>query len=91
MMENDVPSAVASAHGGHKNLKSKESYISKTEVAKKAVNKIMSDSLRGEETGKYQDIVEKESMSEKNRLSGILGKQPKIDEDKENETPNKKQ
>ena len=63
MMENDFPSLVASAHGGHKNLKSKESYISKTNVAKKAVNKILSDSLRGEETERFQDIIEKESKT----------------------------
>ena len=78
MLEHDVPSAVASSHGGHRNLQSKESYISKTNAAKKAVNKIMVESIRGENTERFQDILEAENKREQNGIDSIVLKENKI-------------
>ena len=64
MVEGDVPDVIMSAHGGHKNLQSKESYVSKTEAAKKAINKIVADSLAGKEARNFQEIVSAEKRKE---------------------------
>ena len=86
MVESDVPDVLMSAHGGHKSTKSKESYVSKTSTAKKAINKILSDSLKGEESGKFYDIVNNEKMKEKQKIKDIVSRKEHSDE-KENLPP----
>ena len=86
MVESDVPDVLMSAHGGHKSTKSKESYVSKTSTAKKAINKILSDSLKGEESGKFYDIVNNEKKIEKEKIKEIVSRKVHSD-DKENLPP----
>ena len=88
MVQSDVPDVLMSAQGGHKNTKSKESYVTKTTVAKKALNRILGDSLKGEETCRFQDIVEEEQKKEREKVKVIKTRGNDLaSEDKENLSP----
>ena len=87
MLANDVPDVLMSAHGGHKSLKSKENYVSKTDTAKKALNRILGDSLKGEEAPRFQELVEEEQKRERDKIKNIRSRGASGHEDKENVPP----
>ena len=60
LMENEVPGVYASAHGGHGCLRSKENYVTNKDASKRAISRIIGDSLNGEDPGKFNEIVRKE-------------------------------
>ena len=60
LMENEVPGVYASAHGGHDCLKLKENYVTTKDASKRAISRIIGDSLSGEDPGKFNEIVRKE-------------------------------
>ena len=88
MVKSDVPDVLMSAQGGHKNTKSKENYVSKTGVVKKAINKILGDSLKGGEPGRFQDVLEEQQKREREKIKSIRARQcEEAVEDKENLQP----
>ena len=76
MIEHQVPSVYASAHGGHHNLNSKESYVSSKAASLKAINKILANSLSGEDSSNFQDLVGEETAKAKllRRLKEVVKK-----------------
>ena len=60
LMENEVPGAYAPAHGGHGCLKSKENYVTTKDASKRAISRIIGDSLNGEDPGNFNEIVREE-------------------------------
>ena len=60
MVENEVPGVYASAHGGHSSMKSKENYVSSKAPSTKAINKILADTLNGEDSSTFNDLVSAE-------------------------------
>ena len=71
MVENDVPSVYASAHGGHSNLKSKENYVSSKSASTKAINKILADNLSGENSSTFNDLFDAERTKAKINIENI--------------------
>ena len=71
MIEHQVPSVYASAHGGHHNLNSKESYVSSKAASSKAINKILANSFSGEDSSNFQDLVGEETAKAKEIIEKI--------------------
>ena len=75
LIENEVPSVYASAHAGHSNLKSKENYVSAKDESTKATNKILANSLSGEESSSFNQLVQTERAKTKDKMDQIKGKE----------------
>ena len=50
------------AHAGRQSLKSKENYVSAKDESTKAINKILADTLSGEESLSFNQIVQTEDQ-----------------------------
>ena len=71
LVENEVPSVYASAHGGHSSLDSKGSYVSSKAHGTKAINKILAKSLSGQDSSSFNDLVKEERIRAKERIELI--------------------
>ena len=86
LMENEVPGVYASAHGGHGCLKSKENYVTSKDASKRAISRIIGDSLNGEDPGNFNEIVreERSKASEGVKRIKLMGKENESTECQQN-------
>ena len=71
LVDHEVPGVYASAHGGHSSLRSKESYVSAKAVSTKAINKILANSLSGENSSNFNELVNVERSKENDKIDKI--------------------
>ena len=83
MVENEVPGVYASAHGGHSSMKSKENYVSSKAPSTKAINKILADTLNGEDSSTFNDLVSTEHTKANEKIQKMKNQY------KENQDPMK--